>query len=92
MPNRFKEGDAVRVKFEIRPGHIRTPMYVRGKTGIIAAYYGSFPNPEKLAYGGDGLPPVPLYGVRFELSQLWSDPSLKDTLQMDIYEHWLEPA
>jgi hypothetical protein len=28
--------------------------------------YGTFGNPESLAYGGDGLPRQPLYLVRFE--------------------------
>ena len=32
---RFKPGDRVKVKFEDRPGHIRTPWYIRGKTGWI---------------------------------------------------------
>ena len=31
----FKPGDRVKVRFEDRPGHIRTPWYIRGKTGIV---------------------------------------------------------
>lgn len=90
---RFKPGDRVHVKAEDRPGHIRTPSYVRGKTGWIEAIQGTYRNPETLAYGGDGLPMQPLYLVAFNQSDLWSDYRNKsDKLLLDIYEHWLEPA
>ena len=52
----FKPGDRVKVKFEDRPGHLRTPWYVRGKAGWIEKVYGDFLNPELLAFGKDGLP------------------------------------
>ena len=90
---RFKPGDRVLVKMEDRPGHIRTPWYVRGKRGWIERVYGEFRNPETLAYGGDGLPKRPLYLVGFEQSQVWSKyEAAKDKLFIDIYEHWLDPA
>jgi nitrile hydratase beta subunit-like protein len=75
------------------PGHIRTPFYVRGKPGWIERCHGSFPNPEQLAYGKDGLPPKPLYLVGFKQADLWDRyaASPRDTLYVDIYEHWLEP-
>jgi hypothetical protein len=86
----FKPGAPVRVPVK---GHIRTPAYVRGQTGRIEALQGSFPDPERLAYGADGLPPVPLYLVRFRQSELWPGyGSAKDSLALDIFEHWLEPA
>ena len=53
---KFKPGDCVAVKFEDRRGHIRTPWYIRGKTGWIERVYGDFPNPESLAFGHDGEP------------------------------------
>ena len=90
---RFKPGDRVRVRFEERPGHIRTPFYVRGKTGWVEQYHGDFPNPEELAYGKDGLPPRPLYLVGFRQADLWQEYRAPgDKLFVDIYEHWLEPA
>ncbi|HKA33026.1 MAG TPA: SH3-like domain-containing protein [Candidatus Binatia bacterium] len=93
MSARFKPGDRVLVKMEDRPGHIRTPWYVRGKRGWIERVYGEFRNPESLAYGGDGLPKRPLYLVGFEQPQVWGKyEAAKDKLFIDIYEHWLEPA
>jgi nitrile hydratase len=98
MSARFRPGDRVRVTAE-RPAisigrpHIRTPHYVRGQDGMIAEVMGPFPNPEGLATGGDGLPKQVLYRVRFPQPQLWpgyAGPA-KDTLEVEIYEHWLEP-
>ena len=91
--NAFKPGDRVRVRLEDRPGHIRTPFYIRGKTGWVERFYGEFLNPESLAYGRDGLPTQPLYLVGFLQTKVWDRYGApKDKLFIDIYEHWLEPA
>jgi nitrile hydratase subunit beta len=90
---RFQPGDAVRVKDEERPGHIRTPHYIRGKFGRVEAIHGEFRNPEALAYGGDGLPRRPLYLVGFPQSEVWGSRyrgAPADRIYVDIFEHWLE--
>jgi hypothetical protein len=90
---KFKPGDRVTVKFEDRPGHIRTPWYIRGKTGWIERVHGDFLNPELLAFGRDGLPMRTLYLVAFNQADVWSKPvEAKDKILVDIYEHWLDPA
>lgn len=91
---RFKPGDRVRVRMADPPGHIRTPFFTRGKTGRIERYQGEFRHPEELAYGRSGLPPTPLYLVRFEQTELWGRRTERagDALLVDIYENWLEPA
>jgi nitrile hydratase subunit beta len=90
---KYKRGDRVRVRLEDRPGHIRTPWYIRGKTGWIERVYGEFPNPESLAHGGDGLPKRPLYLVAFNQRDVWETvQSQKDKVLVDIYEHWLDSA
>lgn len=92
---RFRPGDRVWVRDEERPGHIRTPHYIRGRTGLIEAVHGTFRNPESLAYGGDGLPKRPLYSVEFLQSEVWPSRyhgSPHDRIYVDIFEHWLEPA
>ena len=92
--NAFKPGDRVRVKAEERAGHVRTPAYVRGKLGWVQRVHGEFRDPEKLAYGGDGLPRQALYMVGFHQTDLWHPyaESGRDSLYVDIYEHWLERA
>ena len=94
MSARFAAGDRVRVKLREAPGHCRTPRYIRGKTGIIERRCGSFQNPEDLAYGKWATPPLPLYRVRFAQRDVWSDygGEAGDTLDVEIYEHWLAPG
>ena len=91
---RFRRGDRVKVRWADVTGHIRTPWYIRGHTGVIERLCGAYANPEELAYARSGLPAQPLYRVRFTQRQVWPEyggcPA--DTIDMDIYEHWLEPA
>ena len=91
--SRFAPGDKVRVAERAAVGHCRTPWYLRGKTGVIAAVHGTFRNPEQLAYHRPGLPAQVLYKVRFEQGQIWDGYAgpASDHLEADIYEHWLEP-
>ena len=90
---KFKPGERVTVRFEDRPGHIRTPWYIRGKTGRVERVYGSFLNPESLAFGGDGLPKKTLYLVAFNQADVWKNcQGSKDKVLVDIYEHWLDSA
>jgi nitrile hydratase len=93
-PAKFEPGDRVRVHADGRPRHVRTPGYVRGKTGRIERFLGAFKNPESLACGGSGLPEKPLYKVGFRQTNLWDGYAgrAQDALYVDLYEHWLEPA
>ena len=90
----FVAGDVVRVARVHPPGHRRTPYYIRGKQGVIERVCGEFPNPEELGYGFDGLPRKRLYRVRFRQADIWEryNGSRDDTVDVDIYEHWLTPA
>jgi nitrile hydratase len=89
--SRFNPGDKVRVKFEDRPGHIRTPWYIRGKIGRVERVYGDFFNPESLAFGRDGLPKKTLYLVGFDQRDVWGrSEGRADKVLVDIYEHWLD--
>ena len=94
MTARFAPGDRVAVRGGGSPGHVRTPYYVRGVVGGVERACGPFPNPEELAYGRDGLPARPLYRVRFRQADLWPDYGgpAADSVEVEIYEHWLEPA
>jgi nitrile hydratase subunit beta len=90
----FKPGARVRVRRTAPPGHIRTPWYIRGQIGEIERLCGAFANPEELAYNRSGLPAQPLYRVRFCQQELWPDyaGAPRDTLVVEIYQHWLEPG
>ncbi|MBI3916346.1 MAG: nitrile hydratase subunit beta [Betaproteobacteria bacterium] len=92
--HRYDVGDRVVVKRAFPPGHRRTPYYIRGKQGVIERICGAFPNPEELAYGFSGKPGKTLYRVRFPQQHVWpryAGPS-HDIIEMEIFEHWLEPA
>ena len=99
MSARYAVGERVRVQDWDPPNaprkpHIRTPFYIRGKTGEIERICGEYRNPEALAYGEDGLPKQPLYRVRFDQTHVWPDYAgpPHDKVEIEIYEHWLEPA
>ncbi|SRR6056297_194294 len=93
--SRFEIGDRVRVARAFPPGHVRTPVFVRGLTGTVVRYFGHFRNPSELAYGMTGLPELSLYQVAFDMDDVWSGDgayAAGDTVTADIYENWLEPA
>ena len=87
-------GTRVIVREDYPPGHIRTPVYVRGRMGVVTRHIGAFRNPETLALGRDGLPMKELYEVKFKQSDLWPDyrGSRADSLLIDLYGHWLSEA
>lgn len=89
----FRPGQKVRVRDLRKTGHVRTPAYVRGKTGTVVQWVGSFLNPEDLAYGRTSGPAVHNYRIAFAQDDLWPDyaGSKADRLYIEIYEHWLTP-
>ncbi len=84
--------DRVRVRAMMPPGHVRTPAYLRGKTGVIERELGAFANPEQLAYRQKA-DSRPLYRVRFTMAELWGDEAENpdDTVDAEIFGHWLRP-
>jgi nitrile hydratase subunit beta len=94
LPASYAPGDRVRVRVASPPGHVRTPWYCRGRHGVVERICGAFRNPEELAYGRPGLPRQPLYRVRFRQRELWPDYAgpAQDTVEIELYQHWLEPA
>lgn len=90
----FAPGDTVAVRAGRAPGHIRTPAYLRGRVGRIERICGDFENPEELAVHRSGLPKRTLYRVRFTMAEIWGAGAERpgDTLDAEIFEHWLMPA
>lgn len=73
------------------PAHIRTPHYLRGRSGTVLRHLGDFPNPEDLAFARPA-PRRPLYHVAFAQPALWPDGRPGDEVVVEIFGHWLEAA
>ena len=88
MTARFAPGDLVRVRPGAKPGHVRTPGYLKGKPGRVEAVLGRYPNPEDLAYGLSGEPGRDLYKVGFGEDARWCDYEEPQDEQIydDVYE------
>ena len=92
--HKFRIGEKVCILDLNKSGHVRTPFYIRHKTGKVIQYCGTFLNPEDLAVGRTSGPAVECYRVRFLQKDIWSGYSgaPKDTLVIEVYEHWMRPA
>jgi nitrile hydratase len=86
----FEVGDAVQVRDEFVPGHIRMPGYVRGKQGVILhRTTEKWPFPDSI---GHGKPAVhePTYHVRFKVKDLWGDAADDGFVVVDLFEGYLD--
>jgi len=88
----FKPGDKVRARNLNPPGHTRLPRYARGHVGEIVSWHGAHVFPDTHAHGG-GEDPRHLYTVRFAASELFgARANPKDSVSLDLWEPYLEPA
>ena len=89
---RHEETERVQVSMRNSEGHCRTPAYIRGKIGVIERYCGNFKNPEQIAIAHPTPVIIPLYRCRFLQKDVWLNyrGAETDTLELEIYEHWLE--
>ena len=89
---RFEVGARVLTR-NINPiGHTRLPRYARGRRGIIASDHGVFIFPDTHAMG-EGMKPQHLYSVRFSAEELWgADASPRDSVYLDLWDDYLDPA
>ena len=94
MTARFKTGDRVRIQDRNPLQHHRVPEYAKGHRGEIERVCAAYGQPESLAEGGDGLPYQTLYRVRLKQTELWGEytGNPADTLEIEVFEHWLENA
>jgi hypothetical protein len=81
---RFREGDRVRVRTDVRSGNPRTPRYLRDRTGTVLVRHGVVHNP--LDHRDDY---PPLYSVVFTLPD---DRNPHDEVLADLHEEWLTDA
>ena len=87
----YRVGESIRVDKRHSTGHCRTPSYIRGKKGVIERICGDFPNPEQIALGLKDPEIITLYRCQFLLEDVFKNykGSSGDTLELEIYEHWL---
>lgn len=89
----FPPGQAVRVKTHSPIGHYRVPIYLRGKTGVVQRVLEPMQlDNEREGYGQNGGDKRHYYRVTFPMRKLWSDYAgpAHDTLNIEVFEHWLE--
>ena len=100
----FKVGDCVQVREENilsrwRKPHLRTPGYIFGAIGEVERYCGQFGDPSFMAFQTFGREKEHLvqekqhlYRVRFQQKDVWEgyDSTNNDTVDIEIYENWLE--
>ncbi len=87
---RFNVGQSVRIADRHPTVHHRVPAYAKGRVGVIERVCGRHGRPETFVRG-DGEPLTHLYRVRLRQPDIWPDyaGSGGDTLDVEVFEHWL---
>jgi nitrile hydratase len=88
---RFRVGDRVRVRAEHVPGHVRTPAYIRGKTGVVVGESPPYPFPDAAAHGVPA-EDEPTYDVRFSSAELWPHAADAAFVHAAVFQSYLERA
>ena len=71
--------------------HTRLAGYVRGRPGVVDSVNGPQPLPDEKAVGT--IRREQTYVVRFRMSDLWPEAGgSADSLQIDMWDSYLEPA
>ena len=87
----FAVGDRVLAKNLHRAGHHRMPAYVRGHVGVVSALRPAAVLPDSTAhFTGEDAQHV--YTVTFDSTELWGADAEHSTLNIDLFETYLEPA
>ncbi len=89
---RFQIGDVVRAVNESPEGHTRLPRYARGRRGKVVLHHGGHLFPDTHAHFL-GECPQHLYTIEFSSRDLWgSRANERDTVMIDLWDSYLEPA
>jgi nitrile hydratase subunit beta len=89
--SRFKVGDRVRVRQWHPPGHTRCPLYIRGHVGVVTRCDGSYGIPDVEAHSEHRVQEA-TYSVRFDADELWRDRQPGVTVNVDLWDNYLDPA
>lgn len=88
---RFSAGDRVRVRGWHPRGHTRCPWYIRGHVGVVTRCDDPFSLPDVEAHSARRVH-EPTYSVRFDADELWNDGQSGVTVNVDLWDSYLEPA
>ncbi len=89
---RFHVGDHVRGRNVHPITHTRMPRYTRGKMGVVERDRGVFNLPDKEEVSAEPKPQH-VYLIRYTAQELWGEEaSTHDSLYIDMWEDYLEPA
>ena len=88
---RFLPGDAVRVRDDAIPGHVRMPAYVRGRTGVVVRETPAYPFPDAHAHGVEA-DDEPTFDVRFRSTDLWPNTVDEAFVHVGVFQSYLERA
>jgi nitrile hydratase beta subunit len=90
-PPAFVPGAGVRTILAVTNGHTRLPAYARGHNGRVLAHHGAHVFPDENAVNRKRY--EHLYTVEFDASALWPEaPQSSDTVSLNLWESYLEPA
>jgi len=91
----FQVGDAVRVMTRAPIGHYRTPLYLRGKVGVVSAVIHPMAvDNEEEAYGRNAGSKGYYYRTTFPMHEVWTGYAggAGDALVIEVFQTWLERA
>ena len=89
---RFHVGERVRGRNIHPTTHTRMPRYTRGKTGVVERDRGVFNLPDSEQVSAEPKPQH-VYLIRYTARELWGEEaSAHDSLYIDMWEDYLEPA
>jgi nitrile hydratase beta subunit len=89
---RFHVGDPVRGRNIHPTSHTRMPRYTRGRTGVVERDRGVFHLPDREHVSAEPKPQH-VYLIHFTAQELWGeDAPAHDSLYIDMWEDYLEPA
>lgn len=90
----FAPGDEVTtrvIRTDPGRGHTRMPAYAQAKRGVVGAVYPPQPLADAIV-AGEGMRLEYVYSVRFSARDLWPDAEPGNTVGVDLWETYMEPA
>jgi hypothetical protein len=88
---RFAPGDQIWVVAVPTPGHTRCPAYVRGRLGSVRLVYPLADFPELRAHSSVKRREHS-YAVEFAATDLWNEGDANQTVLVELFERYLDPA